>query len=127
MRIEGLGNLGIGELNSQFQNSQFQNLLAPFHFPTIPFPDSNTPFFHHLTLLVLHSWKHIVKINRDRENSSFSITMIKKGLKMARGEMSLEALMDFEIEACLACVFTKERQDSLKAFEDRKKGIPPAL
>jgi enoyl-CoA hydratase len=54
-------------------------------------------------------------------NSSFSITMIKRGLNMARGEVSLEALMDFEIEACLACVFTKERQDSLKAFEERKK------
>ena len=55
------------------------------------------------------------------KNSAFSITMIKKGLNMARGEVSLEALMDFEIEACLACVFTKERQDSLKAFEERKK------
>jgi enoyl-CoA hydratase len=55
------------------------------------------------------------------KNSSFAITMIKKGLNMARGEVSLEALMDFEIEACLACVFTKERQDSLKAFEERKK------
>jgi len=55
------------------------------------------------------------------KNSSFSITMIKRGLNMARGEVSLEALMDFEIEACLACVFTKERQDSLKAFEERKK------
>ncbi|MEJ2100157.1 MAG: enoyl-CoA hydratase/isomerase family protein [Desulfobacterales bacterium] len=55
------------------------------------------------------------------KNSSFSITMIKKGLNMARGEVSLEALMDFEIEACLACVFTKERQGSLKAFEERKK------
>jgi enoyl-CoA hydratase len=54
-------------------------------------------------------------------NSAFSITMIKRGLNMARGEVSLEALMDFEIEACLACVFTKERQDSLKAFEERKK------
>jgi enoyl-CoA hydratase len=54
-------------------------------------------------------------------NSPFSITMIKRGLNMARGEVSLEALMDFEIEACLACVFTKERQDSLKAFEERKK------
>ena len=54
-------------------------------------------------------------------NSSFSITMIKRGLNMARGEVSLEALMDFEMEACLACVFTKERQDSLKAFEERKK------
>lgn len=55
------------------------------------------------------------------ENSAFSIKMIKKGLNMARGEGSLDALMDYEIEACLACVFTKERQDSLKEFEERKK------
>ena len=55
------------------------------------------------------------------ENSSFSIKMIKRGLYMARGEVSLEALMDYEIEACLACVSTKERQESLKEFEDRKK------
>ena len=54
-------------------------------------------------------------------NSAFSIKMIKKGLLMARGETSLEALMDYEVEACLACVSTKERQDSLKTFEDRKK------
>jgi enoyl-CoA hydratase len=40
---------------------------------------------------------------------------------MARSEASLEALMDFEVEACLACVSTKERQESLKTFEDRKK------
>lgn len=53
-------------------------------------------------------------------NSAFSIKMIKKGLLMARGEVSLEALMDFETEACLACVSTKERQDSLTEFEDRK-------
>jgi enoyl-CoA hydratase len=55
------------------------------------------------------------------ENSAFSIKIIKKGLNMARGEVSLEALMDYEIEACLACVFTKERQESLKEFEERKK------
>lgn len=55
------------------------------------------------------------------KNSSFSIKMIKTGLNMARGEVSLEALMDYEVEACLACVFTKERQDSLKDFEDRKR------
>lgn len=54
------------------------------------------------------------------ENSPFSIKMIKRGLNMA-GEVSLEALMDYEIEACLACVFTKERQESLKKFEERKK------
>ena len=55
------------------------------------------------------------------ENSAFSLNMIKKGLNMAKDAISLEALMDFEIEACLACVFTKERQDSLKKFEERKK------
>jgi enoyl-CoA hydratase len=55
------------------------------------------------------------------ENSSFSIKLIKKGFNMARGEVSLEALMDYEIEACLACVATKERQDSLKEFEERKR------
>ena len=54
------------------------------------------------------------------ENSSFSLKIIKKGLNMARGEVSLEALMDYEIESCLACVSTKERQDSLKEFEERK-------
>jgi len=54
-------------------------------------------------------------------NSNFSIKMIKKGLLMARGEVSLEALMDYEVEACLACVSTKERQESLKDFEGRKE------
>lgn len=54
-------------------------------------------------------------------NSAFSLKMIKKGLEMARGEASLEALMAFEVEGCLACVSTKERQDSLQHFEDRKK------
>ena len=53
-------------------------------------------------------------------NSAFSMKMIKKGLLMAH-EVSLDALMDFETEACLSCVSTKERQDSLKVFEDRKK------
>jgi enoyl-CoA hydratase len=55
------------------------------------------------------------------KNSAFSLRMIKRGLLMARGEVSLEALMDYEVEACLACVSTKERQESLKSFEDRKK------
>lgn len=55
------------------------------------------------------------------QNSAFSIKMIKKGLHMARGEISMEALMDYEVEACLACVFTKEREASIQDFEDRKK------
>ncbi len=54
--------------------------------------------------------------------SAISLKLIKKGLLMARGESSLEALMDYEVEACLACVSTKERQDSLKAFEERERG-----
>jgi enoyl-CoA hydratase len=53
-------------------------------------------------------------------NSAFSLKLIKKGLHMAQGECSLEALMDFEIEACLACVSTKEREQSLNTFERRK-------
>ena len=55
------------------------------------------------------------------ENSSFSLKLIKKGFLMAQGESSLEALMDYEIEACLACVSTKERELSLDTFEQRKK------
>ena len=54
-------------------------------------------------------------------NSSFSINMIKKGLHMAQDGVSLEALMDYEVEACLACVSTQDRQKSLKEFEERKK------
>ena len=54
-------------------------------------------------------------------NSAFSIKMIKRGLLMASGEASLEAVMDYETEACLACVSTKERQASLQEFEGRKR------
>lgn len=56
-------------------------------------------------------------------NSAFSIKMIKKGLLMA-DEVSMEALMDYEIEACLACVSTRERRASLERFEERKKEGP---
>lgn len=55
------------------------------------------------------------------KNSAFSIKMIKEGLNLARGKISLEALMDYEIEACLACVSTKERQERLETFESRKR------
>jgi len=55
------------------------------------------------------------------KNSAFSLKMIKRGLLMASGEVSLDALMDYEVEACLACVSTKERQESLTDFEERKK------
>ena len=59
------------------------------------------------------------------ENSLISLKMIKKGLQLAQGETSLDALMDYEIEACLACVSTKERKESLKEFEERKsKPVP---
>jgi enoyl-CoA hydratase len=54
------------------------------------------------------------------KNDVFSLKMIKKGLRMAQSEVSLEALMDFEIEACLACVSTKTREKALDQFEKRK-------
>ena len=54
-------------------------------------------------------------------NSAISLKMIKKGLQMAQTGISLDALMDFEVEACLTCVSTKERQESLKEFAERKK------
>ena len=54
------------------------------------------------------------------ENDPFSLRMIKKGLRMAQCEVSLEALMEFEIEACLACVSTKTRKAALDQFEKRK-------
>lgn len=58
------------------------------------------------------------------KNDLFSLKMIKKGLRMAQSEVSLEALMDFEIEACLACVSTKSRQAALDEFEKRKPKKP---
>ena len=53
-------------------------------------------------------------------NAAFSLKMIKKGLRMAREPVSLEALMAFEIEACLACVATQERLQALANFAARK-------
>lgn len=55
------------------------------------------------------------------KNSAFSIKLIKNGLNLAQGEMSLEALMDYEIEAALACVTTEERKEKLEAFEARRQ------
>jgi enoyl-CoA hydratase len=53
-------------------------------------------------------------------NSLFSINLIKKGLNMAK-EASLDALMDYEVEACLATVSAPERVEKLDEFQDRKK------
>lgn len=53
-------------------------------------------------------------------NGAFSLKMIKKGLRMAREPVSLEVLMNFEIEACLACVATRERHQALEDFAERK-------
>jgi enoyl-CoA hydratase len=54
-------------------------------------------------------------------NDTFSLKMIKKGLRMAREPIDLEALMNFEIEACLACVSTTTRRQALEDFADRKQ------
>jgi enoyl-CoA hydratase len=53
-------------------------------------------------------------------NDMFSLKMIKRGLRLAQSEVSLEALMDFETEACLACVSTQSRREALARFEKRK-------
>ncbi len=57
---------------------------------------------------------------RISRNDPFSLKLMKKGLRMAQGEASLESLMSFEIEACLACVSTKTRTQALEKFEKRK-------
>ncbi|MGD8250822.1 MAG: enoyl-CoA hydratase/isomerase family protein [Desulfobacterales bacterium] len=54
-------------------------------------------------------------------NAPVSLQMIKKGLLMARGEASLDAIMTFEVEACLSCVSSTDRQSALKSFEGRKR------
>jgi enoyl-CoA hydratase len=58
--------------------------------------------------------------SRIAANDLFSLKMIKKGLRLAQSEVSLEALMDFETEACLACVSTQSRSQALDRFEKRK-------
>jgi len=63
--------------------------------------------------LLDYALKMAVKI---AENSTNSIKMIKNGLHMAYTNVSIKELMDYEIEACLKCVSTKEREESLKAF-----------
>ena len=63
----------------------------------------------------------IAMAKRIAENDLFSLKMIKKGLGLAQAEVSLEALMDFEIEACLACVSTRTRRAALDQFEKRKQ------
>ena len=42
------------------------------------------------------------------KNNSFSIKMIKKAFNIALSDISLEALLDYEIEACLACISEKK-------------------
>ncbi len=54
-------------------------------------------------------------------NAPISLRMIKRGLLMARGEASLESIMAFEVEACLACVSSKDRERALERFEQRKR------
>ncbi len=54
-------------------------------------------------------------------NPDFSVKMMKRGLLMAQGEASLETLMNYEVEARLACEFTRDRQAPAKDFEQRKK------
>jgi enoyl-CoA hydratase len=58
---------------------------------------------------------------RIAQNAAFSLKMIKRGLHLAQGEISLEGLMDFEVEGCLACVSSSSRGEALERFEKRKE------
>lgn len=55
------------------------------------------------------------------DQSAFSIKMIKKGLLLASGGVSLEGLMDYEVEASLACASVKQQHRDTKDLEERKK------
>jgi enoyl-CoA hydratase len=55
------------------------------------------------------------------QNSFLSIKLIKKLLNIAR-ETSLSSIMQYEIEACLNTVFSDERLERIRQFEQRKKG-----
>ncbi len=54
-------------------------------------------------------------------NSSFSVKMMKRGLLMAGNQAGLEAVMNYEVEARLACEYTREAQEPAKNLELRKK------
>ncbi|MHA2295000.1 MAG: enoyl-CoA hydratase/isomerase family protein [Candidatus Hodarchaeales archaeon] len=60
-----------------------------------------------------------IMIEEITKHSLHSINVIKKGLNLAR-EVSLDALMEYEIEACLDTVTTPERQKKLADFNARK-------
>jgi enoyl-CoA hydratase len=53
-------------------------------------------------------------------NSALSLKLVKQGLLLAQGECSLAALMAYEVEACLACVASPDRQEALERFASRK-------
>lgn len=67
--------------------------------------------------LMSFTYEMAVKMTR---NSAFSMKLIKKGVDMAP-EVSLEALMDYEIEACLSSVSDPERVKALDDFAERQK------
>jgi len=56
---------------------------------------------------------------------SGALNIIKKGQLMAQEPISLEALLDYEIEARLACVAAREGEEIPVDFENRKKTSPP--
>jgi len=58
---------------------------------------------------------------RISSNSALSIKLIK-GLINGAKETGLLSLMQHEVEACLNAVFSEERHERIRAFEERKKG-----
>ena len=59
--------------------------------------------------------------SRIAANSTFAVKMIKRGLLMAQNDSSLETLLNYEVEARLACEFTQDKQVSAENLELRKK------
>ena len=55
------------------------------------------------------------------QNSAVSIKVLKQGLIRAADGEDMETLMAFEVDACLACVSSKDRSGALSDFENRKQ------
>lgn len=49
-----------------------------------------------------------------------SIQLMKRGLLFAGQGCSLEALMEYEVQACLEAVSTSERREKLESFENKR-------
>ena len=54
------------------------------------------------------------------ENSALSIRLMKQGLARVGSGESMDALLEYEVEACMEAVTSEERKEKLDAFANRK-------